>query len=155
MTEPSSSSPPTAMAPMTLEPSPFASSADIPPGPATGYFLPGNPLPYLAPSATHQPELLLLASMLATLNTIVTDIQHRPVTPSHILLPSPTNRVYRLYLQLRNTLRHLRMTYAGAFASYSFYLAHQDRQAIIEWTHQLVSHLPPRTTSSPHHLCRL
>ena len=109
MTEPSTSSPPTAMASMTLEPSPFASSADIPPGPATGYFLPGNPLHYLAPSATHQPELLLLAWMLATLNTIVTDIQHHPLVSDPIPYPSSftDQQAYRLYLQLRNTLRHL------------------------------------------------
>ena len=94
---------------MTLEPSPFAPSADIPPRPATGYFLPGNPLPYLAPSATHQPELLLLAWMLATLNTIVTGIQHHPLVSDPIPHPSSftDQQAYRLYLQFRNTLRHL------------------------------------------------
>ena len=63
-------------------------------------------IPYLAPSATHQPELLLLSWMIATLNTIVTDIENQPLVsdPIPLLLPSPT---YRLYLQLRNTLRHL------------------------------------------------
>ena len=43
-------------------------------------------------------------------------------------------------------------TYAKAFASSSFYLAHQARQAIIEWTHQLLSHPPPPAISSLHHL---
>ena len=141
MTEPSSSSPPIAMAPMTLEPSPLASSADTPP---TGYFLPGNPLPYLAPSAIHQPELLLLAWML-----------HSSVTPSHILLPSPTNKptgsIYN-FATLSATWEPSMLTFAGAFASFSFCLAHQDRQAIIEWTHQLLSHPPPPAISSLHHL---
>ena len=39
------------------------------PPPAVAHYLPGNPLPYLAPSATHQPELLLLSWMIATLRT--------------------------------------------------------------------------------------
>ena len=109
MPEPSFGSAPNAMTPMTLEPSPFASSADTPSGPAAGYFLPGNPLPYLAPSATHQPELLLLSWMIATLNTIVTDIQNHPIVSDPIPYPSSftDQQAYRLYLQLRNNLRHL------------------------------------------------
>lgn len=59
------------------------------------HFLPGNPLPYLAPSATHQPELLLLAWMLTILHTLVTGILHyfncqRP--PYHLHPLSLTNR---------------------------------------------------------------
>ena len=109
MPERTFASPSEATTPMTLEPSPFASSADIPSGPAAGYFLPGNPLPYLAPSATHQPELLLLSWMIATLNTIVTDIQNHPLVTDPIPYPSSftDQQAYRLYLQLRNNLRHL------------------------------------------------
>ena len=97
------------MTPMTLEPSPFAPSPDTPSSPAAGHFLPGNPLPYLAPSATHQPELLLLSWMIATLNTIVTDIQNHPLVSDPIPYPSSftDQQAYRLYLQIRNTLRHL------------------------------------------------
>ena len=99
-------SPSDAATPMTLEPSPFASSADIPSGPAAGYFLLKNPLPYLAPSATHQPELLLLSWMIATLNTIVADIQNHPLVTDPIPYPSSftDQQAYRLYLQLRNNL---------------------------------------------------
>ena len=102
-------SPSDATTPTATESSPFASSADIPSGPAAGYFLPGNPLPYLAPSATHQPELLLLSWMIATLNTIVTDIQNHPLVTDPIPHPSSftDQQAYRLYLQLRNNLRHL------------------------------------------------
>ena len=66
-------------------------------------------LPYLAPSATHQPELLLLSWMIATLNTIVTDIQNHPLVTDPIPYPSSftDQQAYRLYLQLRNNLRHL------------------------------------------------
>lgn len=35
------------------------------PGP-TSHYLPGNPMPYMAPSVTHQPELLLLHWTLVT-----------------------------------------------------------------------------------------
>ena len=97
------------MSPMTLEPSSMAPSAATTNSPASGYFLPGNPLPYLAPSATHQPELLLLAWMLSALNTIVTGVQHHPLVSDPVPLPSSftDQHAYRLYLQFRNTLRHL------------------------------------------------
>ena len=77
--------------------------------PAAGHYLPGNPLPYLAPSATHQPELLLLSWMIATLRTLVTDIQNHPILTDPLPYPSSftDQQAYRLYLQLRNTLRHL------------------------------------------------
>ena len=87
-------------------------ATNVPPDtPAThhGHFLPGNPMPYLAPSATHQPELLLLTCMLRTIASLVEDLQHHPLI--HDPLPpmsSFTNTpAYRLYLQLRNSLRHL------------------------------------------------
>ena len=68
-----------------------------------------NPLPYLAPSATHQPELLLLSWTIATLHTLVTDLQHHPILTDPLPYPSSftDQQAYRLYLQLRNTLRHL------------------------------------------------
>ena len=78
-------------------------------GPRSGSLPTGNPLPYLAPSATHQPELLLLSWMIATLHTLVTDLQHHPILTDPIPYPSSftDQQAYRLYLQLRNTLRHL------------------------------------------------
>ena len=47
--------------------------------------------------------------MPATLNTIVTDLQHHPLVSDPIPYPSSftDQQAYRLYLQLRNTLRHL------------------------------------------------
>ena len=83
--------------------------AGPPSTPAAGHYLPGNPLPYLAPSATHQPELLLLSWMIATLHTLVADLQHHPILTDPIPHPSSftDQQAYRLYLQLRNTLRRL------------------------------------------------
>ena len=93
---------------MTVEGSHSAPFADSSLAPAAGHYLPGNPLPYLAPSATHQPELLLLSWMIATLHTLVTDLQHHPILTDPIPDPSSftDQQAYRL-LQLRNTLRHL------------------------------------------------
>ena len=47
--------------------------------------------------------------MIATLNTIVTDIQNHPLVSDPIPYPSSftDQQAYRLYLQLRNTLCHL------------------------------------------------
>ena len=76
---------------------------------ATTHYLPGNPMPYLAPSATHQPELLLLAWMIATLHALVDSIQQHPLVSDPV--PDQTfltdRHSFRLYIQLRNALRHL------------------------------------------------
>ena len=74
-----------------------------------GHFLPGNPMPYMAPSATHQPELLLLTWMITTITSIVEDLQHHPIVHDPIpAMSSFTNTsAHRLYLQIRNALRHL------------------------------------------------
>ena len=74
-----------------------------------GHFLPGNPMPYMAPSATHQPELLLLTWMITTITSIMEDLQHHPIVHDPITtMSSFTNTsAYRLYLQIRNALRHL------------------------------------------------
>ena len=103
------SSAPPATGPMAVEGPHSSSFAGPPSTPAAGHYLPGNPLPYLAPSATHQPELLLLSWMIATLHTLVTDLQHHPILTDPIPYPSSftDQQAYRLYLQLRNTLRHL------------------------------------------------
>ena len=73
------------------------------------YYLPDNPIPYLAPSVTHQPELLLLHWMISTITSLVEDLQHHPIVQDPIPPMSTfTNTpAYRLFLQLRNTLRHL------------------------------------------------
>ena len=104
-----SSSSPASISPMTLEPSSTAPPTATPNYPASSYFLPGNPLPYLAPSATHQPELLLLAWMLSTLNTLVAGIQRHPLVSDPVPHPSSftDQHAYRLYPQVRNTLRRL------------------------------------------------
>ena len=80
-----------------------------PPTPHHGHYLPGNPMPYMAPSATHQPELLLLHSMINTITSIIEDLQHHPIAQDPIPpMSSFTNTpAYRLFLQFRNTLRHL------------------------------------------------
>ena len=104
-----SGSSPASISPMTLEPSLTAPPTATPNCPASSYFLPGNPMPYLAPSATHQPELLLLAWMLSILSTLVAGIQHHPLVSDPVPHPSSftDQHAYRLYLQFRNTLRHL------------------------------------------------
>ena len=74
------------------------------------YYLPDNPMPYLAPSVTHQPELLLLHWIISTITySLVEDLQHHPIVQDPIPPMSTfTNTpAYRLFLQLRNTLRHL------------------------------------------------
>ena len=152
-------SPSDATTPMTLESSPFASSADIPSGPAAGYFLPGNPLPYLAPSATHQPELLLISWMFATLNTIVTDIQtHWSPTLFPILLLSPTSKptgsTYS-FATIFVVWEQSTQTCAAASASSNFCLVPQARRVTIAWTHPPSSHHQPHATIFPHHPCSL
>ena len=76
-----------------------------PPTTHHGHFLPNNPMPYMAPSATHQPELLLLNWMLCTIATLIDDLQHHPIVqdpipPMSSFINTPA---YRLFLQLRNT----------------------------------------------------
>ena len=80
-----------------------------PPTTHHGHFLPTNPMPYMAPSATHQPELLLLNWMLCTIATLVDDLQHHPIVqdPTPPMSSFSNTPAYRLFLQLRNTLRHL------------------------------------------------
>ena len=80
-----------------------------PPTTHNSYSLPNNPMPYLAPSVTHQPELLLLHWMISTITSLVEDLQHHPIVQDPIPPMSTfTNTpAYRLFLQLRNTLRHL------------------------------------------------
>ena len=91
---------------------PFSATTTLSPGPPTphhGYSLPNNPMPYLAPSVTHQPELLLLHWMISTISSLVEDLQHHPIVQDPIPPMSTfTNTpAYRLFLQTRNTLRHL------------------------------------------------
>ena len=73
-----------------------------PPTTHQGHFLPTNPMPYMAPTATHQPELLLLHWLLHTITTLVDDLQHHPLVHDPIPpMSSFTNTpAYRLYLQL-------------------------------------------------------
>ena len=80
-----------------------------PPTTQHGHYLPGNPTPYMAPSVTHQPELLLLHWMINTITSLIEDLQHHPIVQDPIPpMSSFTNTpAYRLFLQLRNTLRHL------------------------------------------------
>ena len=97
--------------PRTPQP-PHSATTTFSPGPPNShhsYFLPSNPMPYLAPSVTHQPELLLLHWMITTISTLVDDLQHHPIVRDPIPPMSTfTNTpAYRLFLQTRNTLRHL------------------------------------------------
>ena len=91
---------------------PHSATTTIPSDPPIthhGHYLPDNPMPYLAPSVTHQPELLLLHWMISTITSLVEDLQHHPIVQDPIPPMSTfTNTpAYRLFLQLRNTLRHL------------------------------------------------
>ena len=97
--------------PRTPQPS-FSATTIFPPGPPTphhGYSLPNNPMPYLAPSVTHQPELLLLHWMISTISSLVEDLQHHPIVQDPIppMFTFTNTPAYRLFLQTRNTLRHL------------------------------------------------
>ena len=140
---------PPAACPMTVEGSHSAAFADPSLAPAVGHYLPGNPLPYLAPSATHQPQLLLLSWMIATLHTLVTDLQHHPILTDPIPYPSSftDQQAYRLYLQLRNTLRHLvtiSTDLCQGIRILQFLPAHRARQVTTGWTQSPVSLRPPR-----------
>ena len=91
---------------------PHSATTTLSPDPPTthhSYSLPNNPMPYLAPSVTHQPELLLLHWMISTIASLVEDLQHHPIVQDPIPPMSTfTNTpAYRLFLQIRNTLRHL------------------------------------------------
>ena len=91
---------------------PYSATTTFSPGPPTShhsYYLPNNPMPYLTPSVTHQPELLLLHWMINTISSLVEDLQHHPIVRDPIPPMSTfTNTpAYRLFLQTRNTLRHL------------------------------------------------
>ena len=72
-------------------------------------FLPGNGPIHLAPSITHQPELLLLSWMLDTLSMLVRHIMEHPLSAGPT--PDPTmfvdNNAYRLFYQLQLTLTDL------------------------------------------------
>ena len=94
--------------PLPPHSAPTTISSD-PPTTHHSYSLPNNPMPYLAPSVTHQPELLLLHWMISTITSLVEDLQHHPIVQDPIPPMSTfTNTpAYRLFLQLRNTLRHL------------------------------------------------
>ena len=74
-----------------------------------GHFLPDNPMPYMAPSVTHQPELLLLHWMISTITTLIDALQHHPIVqdPTPSMASFTDTPAYRLFLQLRNNLRHL------------------------------------------------
>ena len=73
-----------------------------PPTPHHGHYLPGNPMPYMAPSATHQPELLLLHWMINTITSIIEDLQHHPIVQDPIPpMSSFTNTpAYRLFFAI-------------------------------------------------------
>ena len=75
----------------------------------TTYFLPGSPPPHLHPSATHQPETLLMQTLLDTLATIVTQILNHPMidspVPDHHLFND--GDAYRLYYQYHRSVVEL------------------------------------------------
>ena len=52
------------------------------------HFLPGNPMPYMAPSSTHEPELLLLQWTLHIIKCIISTILQHPL----VLDPIPGQR---------------------------------------------------------------
>ena len=73
-----------------------------PPTPHHGYFLPTNPMPYMAPSATHQPELLLLYWLIDTIATLVDNLRHHPIVhdpvpPMSFFTNTPAYRLYRIF----------------------------------------------------------
>ena len=132
-----------------------SATTTIPSDPPTthhGHFLPDNPMPYMAPSVTHQPELLLLNWMICTITTLTDDLQHHPIVQDPIPpMSSFTNTpAYRLFLQLRNTLRHLiNTTYE---AQCNLYLAPQALLDTIAWIPRFPPHhTKPTSSPMPHH----
>lgn len=65
-------------------------------------------MPYMAPSVTHQPELLLLHWMLETLHTPVSSILQHPIVNDPVPGPSSfTDRnAYRLFLRTVDSGHH-------------------------------------------------
>ena len=152
MADPCFGSAPPAVAPMTVEGSPPAHLADPSLAPAAGHYLPGNPLPYFAPSATHQPELLLLSWMIATLHTLVS------LTPSLTLLLLETNRPTASTFNSAtpyDTWLPSALTCAKASAFFNFCPAHRARQVTTGWTVPPVSLHPPQPTFSLLQYCHL
>ena len=72
-------------------------------------FLPGNPPLHLAPSITHQPELLLLRWMFETFFTLVTRILEHPIAAGPVPDPSlfADNNAYQLFCQLHRSIIQL------------------------------------------------
>ena len=71
--------------------------------------LPWNPLPFMSPSVTHQPELLLFQWMLHMLECLIESILQHPL----VLDPTPSQQhftdhnSYRLFVLFRNALHRL------------------------------------------------
>ena len=119
-------------------------------------FLPGNGPIHLAPSLTHQPELLLLSRLFDILFVLVTHILEHPMADGP--LPDPTmfvdDNAFRLFHQYHSSVVELgRATINAPDASSqiapmstrpSFYLANTA------WIPQRTSHHTP-LTFSPHH----
>ena len=147
---------------------PYSATTTISPGPPTShhsYSLPSNPMPYLAPSVTHQPELLLLHWMINTISSLIEDLQHHPIVRDPIPPMSTfTNTpACRLFLQTRNTLRHLINTTHDArrgLNKLQFIPAHQAPLATTALIPLSTSHHskptsspdPPHNATQPHHL---
>ena len=72
-------------------------------------FLPGNPPLHLAPSITHQPELLLLRWLFETLFMLVTRILEHPIAAGPVPDPSlfADNNAYQLFCQLHRSIIQL------------------------------------------------
>ena len=72
-------------------------------------FLPGNPPLHLAPSITHQPELLLLSWMFDALFMLVTRILDHPIAEGPIPDPSMLvdDNAYQLFHQFHRSLANL------------------------------------------------
>ena len=145
-------------------PQPPYSATTFSPGPPTphhSYSLPNNPMPYLAPSVTHQPELLLLHWMINTISSLVEDLQHHPIVqdpipPMSTFINTPA---YRLFLQTRNTLRHLINTTHDARRGLNRLQFLQAPLATTALIPPLTSHHskptsslePPLNATQPHH----
>ena len=115
-----------------------------PPTPQHGYFLPTNPMPYMAPSATHQPELLLLYWLIDTIATLADSLMASPHCPRS----RPPDVLFHEHTSIP-TLPHFSIP--AGFSRLTWPLSHGSDCDFCTGPHQLPFRSPPFDLSTTPH----